>query len=286
MKGVILAGGTGSRLFPVTKVVSKQLLNVFDKPMIYYPLSTLMLSGIREICIITSPNDATQFKNLLGSGSKFGLRIDYVIQEQPEGLPQALILSERFLDNSSCALILGDNLFYGPTLGFDLQKYTQIDGCQIFGYHVSDPERYGVVEIDAKGQIIGLEEKPVNPASTIAIPGLYYFDQNATTLALSLKKSPRGEYEMIDLLKLYQDQNKLKLTVLPRGTAWLDTGTPESLHDASSYIKAIQERQGLLISSPEEIAYRNGWINSDQFELMIAELGSSQYAKSLKKSFT
>lgn len=280
MKGIILAGGTGSRLFPITKSVSKQLLNVFDKPMVYYPLSTLMLSGIREICLITTPHDLSQYRDLLRDGSHLGLEITYIQQEKPEGLPQALSLAEKFLDGSSCCLVLGDNIFYGPSLGTDLRKYTNVKGAQIFGYQVHDPERYGVVEI-SEGRILSMEEKPLHPKSNVAITGLYYFDNTASERAKLLEKSPRGEFEMLDLLENYRANEELKIAVLPRGTAWLDTGTPEALHEASAFIKAIQERQGLLISSPEEIAFRNGWLTSAELQNLCAALGRTKYAEYL-----
>lgn len=281
MRGIILSGGTGSRLYPITKVLSKQLLNVYDKPMIYYPLSTLMLSGIREICIVTTLEDSKHYMKLLGNGNQFGVTIKYFVQRTPEGIPQALMLTKDFIEKRSCCLILGDNLFYGPTLGTDLKKYTEVKGAHIFGYQVQDPERYGVVQFSALNKIESLEEKPIYPKSNFAITGLYYFDETVTERTSSLKKSRRGEYEIIDVLHSYQNENLLEATILPRGTAWLDTGNPESLHDASAFIKVIQERQGVLISSPEEIAFRNNWISEEELRSSIKSLGHTRYAKYL-----
>ena len=241
-----------------------------------------MLSGIREICIVTNPHDLSQFHELLGDGRQFGIQLSYVQQSRPEGLPQALVLTESFVAGEPCCLILGDNLFYGPTLGYDLQKYSNISGAHVFGYQVSDPERYGVAELDQFNKIKTLEEKPKLPKSNLAIPGLYYFDKTAAFRSKTLQKSSRDEFEMMDLLKSYLNDGELNLTVLPRGTAWLDTGNPEALHDASAYIKTVQERQGLLISSPEEIALRNSWITVEELAILIDSLGKTRYAEYLK----
>jgi glucose-1-phosphate thymidylyltransferase len=282
MKGIILAGGSGSRLYPLTKVVSKQLQNVFDKPMIYYPLSTLMLSGIREIIIITTANDLEKYKELLGDGSELGMKFAYKIQPKPEGIAQALVLAEDFLAGEKCCLILGDNLFYGPSLGNDLRKHSEVVGCQVFAYQVANPHQYGVLEIASNGNVLSLEEKPLQPKSNYAITGLYYFDSKAPLYARDLKKSVRGEFEIVDVLNSYFLKNQLKVNILQRGTAWLDTGTPATLHDAAGYIRAVQERQGLLISSPEEIAYRNDWISASNLFHLIQSYPESRYKQNLK----
>ena len=240
-----------------------------------------MLSGIREICVVTTPHDLPLYRRLLKDGSQLGIELTYIEQARPEGLPQALILAEEFLNSEKCCLILGDNIFYGPTLGNDLRKNLDLVGCQIFAYQVADPHRYGVVSLLENGNISSLEEKPSQPKSNYAIPGLYYFDSLAATLAKTLTKSSRGEYEIIELLSKYQSLNALKVTILPRGTAWLDTGTPESLHDASSYVKAIQERQGLLVSSPEEVAFRNGWISATAINELANEIHGTSYSRVL-----
>lgn len=283
MKGLLLAGGSGSRLRPVTKSVNKHLLNVYDKPMIYYSLSTLMLSGLREIGLISTPDEIINFKKLLGDGSQFGISITYLIQNSPEGLPQAFVISEEYLQGESSCLMLGDNLFYGPTLGAQLNKNIHLEGAKIYGYRVANPEHYGIVELDKENKIISLEEKPKHTNSKIAVPGLYYLDSSAPELAKSLKKSDRGEYEILDLLKMYLQNNKLEISLMQRGTAWLDTGTPSALHDAASFVKTIQERQGMLISSPEEIALRQGWISKSQYSNLISFYSGSEYAIYLKK---
>ena len=252
MRGVILAGGSGSRLDPLTKYTSKQLLPIYDKPLIYYPLTTLILAGITEILIITTPQHQEMFIALLGDGKQWDISISYVVQSNPEGLPQGLILAEEFLDGDSCAFILGDNLFYGTGLGRTLKEYVDKPGAHIFAHHVSDPERFGVVEQDENGKILSIEEKPTSPKSSLAITGLYFFDSDAIQIAKNLKKSKRGEYEMVDLLKSYLENQKLNLTVLPRGTAWLDTGTFQSLNDAANFVRIIQDNQGFKVGDPGE----------------------------------
>jgi glucose-1-phosphate thymidylyltransferase len=252
MRGVILAGGSGSRLDPLTKYTSKQLLPIYDKPLIYYPLTTLILAGITEILIITTPQHQEMFIALLGDGKQWDISISYVVQSNPEGLPQGLILAEEFLNGDSCAFILGDNLFYGTGLGRTLKEYVDKPGAHIFAHYVSDPERFGVVEQDEYGKILSIEEKPTSPKSSLAITGLYFFDSDAIQIAKNLKKSKRGEYEMVDLLKSYLENQKLNLTVLPRGTAWLDTGTFQSLNDAANFVRIIQENQGFKVGDPGE----------------------------------
>ena len=252
MKGIILAGGIGSRLSPLTRAVSKQLLPVYDKPMIYYPLSTLILAGIREIALISSQNHIESFRNLLGDGSEFKVNFTYLIQKEPRGIADAFIIASDFIENSKVALILGDNLFYGQGLGRQLARNTNIDGARIFGYRVSDPSSYGVVTLGSKGEVISIEEKPKNPNSDLAIPGLYFFDNSVTDIAKGLKPSSRGELEITDVIIEYWKQNKLKVEILERGTAWLDTGTPEGLFEASSFVRAIQHRQGFRLGDPKE----------------------------------
>ena len=252
MRGVILAGGSGSRLYPLTKYISKQLLPIYDKPLIYYPLTTLILAGITEILIITTPQHQEMFTSLLGDGKQWDIAISYAVQSKPEGLPQGLILAEEFLDGESCAFILGDNLFFGTGLGRTLKKYVDKPGAHIFAHHVSDPERFGVVEQDENGKILSIEEKPIFPKSSLAITGLYFLDNHAIRLAKNLKKSNRDEYEMVDLLKSYLEDQKLNVTVLPRGTAWLDTGTFQSLNDATNFVRIIQDNQGFKVGDPGE----------------------------------
>ena len=260
MKGIVLAGGSGTRLYPTTKAVSKQLLPVFDKPMIYYPLSTLMLAGIRDILMITTPHDQAAFQRLLGDGSFCGLTIEWVVQDQPNGLAQALILGEEFLDGEACALILGDNLFYGAGLGTQLAQHHDVEGALIFAYQVTDPERYGVVEFADDGTVISLEEKPAQPKSQFAIPGIYFYDKQASAMARALTPSARGELEITDLNLAYLAKNQLRVDVLPRATTWLDTGTFDSLYEAGGFIRTLQHRSGLRVGDVEQIARDLGWI--------------------------
>ena len=262
MKGIVLAGGSGTRLYPVTKAVSKQLLPVFDKPMVYYPLSTLMLAGIRDILLITTPHDQAGFQRLLGDGSQAGLNLEYIVQERPEGLAQALILGEEFLDGDTCALILGDNLFYGAGLGHQLAQHHDIEGALIFAYQVSDPSAYGVVEFAEDGTVLSIEEKPAQPKSNFAVPGIYFYDAQAPQLAKQLTPSARGELEITALNNAYLERGQLRVDVLPRSTAWLDTGTHESLYEAGGLIRTLQQRQGLRIGDIEQIAIDQGWLAS------------------------
>lgn len=264
MKGIILAGGTGTRLAPVTLGVSKQLVPVYDKPMIYYPLSTLMLAGIRDVLIITTPHDAASFSRLLGDGSQFGISISYATQAEPKGIAQAFIIGEEFIGNESVALVLGDNIFYGPKLGSTLARYQPLDGAVIFAHWLDDPRAYGVVEFDKQGKVISIEEKPENPRSHYAIPGLYFYSNSVIDVCHNLKPSPRGELEISDVNAHYMREEKLKVRVLSRGTAWFDTGTFEDLLGAGFYVRAVEERQGLRIGSPEEIAWRQGWITDEE----------------------
>lgn len=281
MKGILLAGGTGSRLHPITLGISKQLTPVYDKPMIYYPISTLMLAGIQDILIITTPQDQAQFQRLLGDGSQFGVNFSYVVQPSPDGLAQAFLLGEEHIGQESVSLVLGDNIFYGPGLGNQLRKYSNVDGAAVFGYRVADPTAYGVVEFDENFKAISIEEKPHAPKSDYAIPGLYFYDNNVVEYAKNIKPSPRGELEITDLNRIYLEQGKLQVEVLPRGTAWLDTGTFDSLADASSFIRTVQARQGLSIGSPEEIGWRMGWISDEMLEEMAQPLVKSGYGQYL-----
>lgn len=281
MKGIILAGGTGSRLHPITLGISKQLTPVYDKPMIYYPLSTLMLAGIQDILIITTPEDQDQFHRLLGDGSQFGVNFSYKVQPSPDGLAQAFILGREHIGNEPVALVLGDNIFYGPGLGTQLRKYNKIDGATVFGYRVADPRAYGVVEFDSNFKAISIEEKPENPKSDFAIPGLYFYDNDVVEIASNIAPSPRGELEITDVNRVYLEKNKLQVEVLPRGTAWLDTGTFDSLADATSFIRTVQARQGLSIGCPEEIAWRMGYIDDKHLEGLASPLVKSGYGRYL-----
>lgn len=281
MKGIILAGGTGSRLHPITQGISKQLTPVYDKPMIYYPLSTLMLAGIRDILIITTPTDQEQFQRLLGDGSRFGINLEYKVQPSPDGLAQAFILGADFIGNDPVALVLGDNIFYGPGLGTQLATYEQKDGATVFAYRVADPRAYGVVEFDENFNALSIEEKPENPKSDYAIPGLYFYDSKVVEYARQIKPSPRGELEITDLNRVYLEQGKLKVEVLPRGTAWLDTGTFDSLADATNFIRTVQSRQGLSVGCPEEIAWRHGWLSDEQLRDIATPLVKSGYGSYL-----
>ena len=281
-KGIILAGGSGSRLHPMTQVVSKQLMPVYDKPMIYYPLSTLMQAGIREILIITTPEDAAVYESLLGDGRKWGLDICYRQQPKPEGLAQAFLIGEEFIGGSRVCLILGDNIFYGNRIEDTLKSAVeQEQGATVFAYYVTDPERYGVVELDAENNAIGLEEKPANPKSHYAVTGLYMYDNDVVDIAKSIKPSPRGELEITDVNKVYLERKSLKVELFDRGTAWLDTGTIQSLLDAANFIRVLEERQGLKIGCPEEIAYRESFIDAKQLENLAQSLGKSGYGKYL-----
>ncbi|NNF05658.1 MAG: glucose-1-phosphate thymidylyltransferase RfbA [Candidatus Eisenbacteria bacterium] len=281
-KGIILAGGTGTRLHPITKGLSKQLMPIYDKPMIYYPLSTLMLSGIRDILIITTPHEQALFKALLGDGKSWGLRFEYAAQPSPDGLAQAFLIGEEFIDGDSCALVLGDNIFYGHGLKELLAESAQEnDGATIFGYNVSNPTAYGVAEFDADGTVIGLEEKPKAPKSNYAVAGLYFYDSDVVAHAKALKPSARGELEITDLNRVYLEAKKLRLKKFGRGVAWLDTGTPNALLQAANFVQTIQERQGLRASCPEEISYRMGWIDAEQLKRLAKPLEKTEYGQYL-----
>ncbi|PTR39579.1 glucose-1-phosphate thymidylyltransferase [Rhodococcus sp. OK611] len=281
MRGIILAGGTGSRLHPITLGVSKQLVPVFDKPMIYYPLSTLMLAGIRDILVITTPEDAEQFQRLLGDGSRFGVSLTYQVQAEPNGLAQAFVLGAEHIGSDSAALVLGDNIFYGPGLGTRLTRFEKIEGGAVFAYWVADPTAYGVIEFDCDGRAISLEEKPQRPRSNYAVPGLYFYDNEVVSIARDLSPSARGEYEITDVNRAYLEAGRLQVEVLPRGTAWLDTGTFDSLLDASNYVRTIEERQGLKIGAPEEVAWRRGFITDDELRVRAEALVKSGYGNYL-----
>ncbi|MGJ5670455.1 glucose-1-phosphate thymidylyltransferase RfbA [Rhodococcus aetherivorans] len=281
MRGIILAGGTGSRLHPITLGPSKQLVPVYDKPMIYYPLSTLMLAGIRDILIITTPHDSEQFQRLLGDGSRYGVNLTYRVQPEPNGLAQAFVLGAAHIGNESAALVLGDNIFYGTGIGSTLSRFSNIDGGAVFAYRVSDPSAYGVIEFDSDGRALSLEEKPATPKSNFAVPGLYFYDNDVVAVARDLRPSDRGEYEITDINRTYLEAGRLQVEVLPRGTAWLDTGTFDSLLDAGNYVRTIEQRQGLKIGAPEEVAWRRGFITDDELCALAAPLVKSGYGSYL-----
>lgn len=284
MKGIILAGGSGTRLYPLTIVTSKQLLPVYDKPMIYYPLSTLMLAGIKDILIISTPQDLPNFERLLGDGSKFGINLSYEVQPSPDGLAQAFIIGEKFINNDSCAMVLGDNIFYGNGLTKHLKEaFEKEKGATIFGYYVDNPEQFGIVEFDENGKAVGLEEKPKNPKSNYCITGLYFYDNRVCEFAKKVKPSARGELEITDLNKMYLEDNSLNVVTLGRGFAWLDTGTINALSEATEFVKVIESRQGIKISAIEEIAYKNGWISKNRLVESVKLYGKSEYGEYLKK---
>jgi glucose-1-phosphate thymidylyltransferase len=282
MKGIILAGGSGTRLYPITKAISKQLMPIYDKPMIYYPLSILMMSGIKEILIITTPEDHDQFKRLLGDGKQVGCQFEYAVQKVPNGLAQAFVIGAGFIGDDKVALVLGDNIFHGTGLGRQLASLTNVEGGYVFAYEVSDPERYGVVEFNGDNKVLSIEEKPAQPKSNYAVPGLYFYDNEVVNIAKELQPSPRGEYEITDVNKEYLKRDKLKVAILDRGTAWLDTGTFDSLNDATEFVRVIEKRQGTKIGCIEEIAYRMGFINKDQLLEQANSLIKSGYGVYLK----
>lgn len=283
-KGIILAGGSGTRLYPATQAVSKQLMPVYDKPMVYYPLSTLMLSGIRDVLLISTPYDAERFSELLGDGSHWGMNIRYAVQPSPDGLAQAFIIGRDFLGNDPCALVLGDNIFYGHELTTHLKRANaRVKGATVFAYHVHDPERYGVIEFDAGHRVVGIEEKPRVPKSNYALTGLYFFDENVCSIAAGIKPSARGELEITDVIQSYLERDELDVEIMGRGLAWLDTGTHDSMLEAASFIATLQKRQGLQVSCPEEIAYRQGWIGDAELERLAAPLSKNSYGDYLLK---
>jgi glucose-1-phosphate thymidylyltransferase len=283
MKGIILAGGSGTRLYPITKGISKQIMPVYDKPMIYYPLSVLMLAGIREILIITTPEDSAQFQKLLGDGNEFGCQLSYAVQPEPNGLAQAFIIGEEFIGKEKVALILGDNIFYGSGFSKLVQSFNDIEGAAVFAYEVSDPERYGVVEFDAKFNAISIEEKPINPKSNFAVPGLYFYDNSVIEIAKAVKPSLRGEYEITDVNRVYLEDGRLRVGVMDRGTAWLDTGTFDSLSDASEFVRVIEKRQGQKIGCIEEVGYRMGFLSHDELMAVAEKYIKSGYGQYLKR---
>lgn len=285
MKGIILAGGAGTRLYPLTMVTSKQLLPVYDKPMIFYPLSTLMLAGIKDVLIISTPEDTPRFVNLLGDGHQFGMHLEYAVQPSPDGLAQAFIIGEEFIGDEACAMVLGDNIFYGNGLGYKLQnarKDAEAGKATVFGYYVEDPERFGVVEFDKEGKAVSIEEKPVEPKSNYAVTGLYFYPKGAAAMAKQVKPSARGELEITTMNAMYLEQYKLNVALLGRGFTWFDTGTMNSLLDAASFIRSIEEYQGMTISAPEEIAYRYGWISKEELLHSVEHYGKSTYGKRLR----
>lgn len=286
MKGIILAGGTGSRLWPSTISTSKQLIPIYDKPLIYYPLSTLMLAGIQDILIITTPNDQAAFQRLLGDGQTLGIKFSYEVQDKPEGLAQAFIIGAEFIGTDSVALVLGDNIFHGIGLGRDLAKCTNPDGALIFGYEVTDPQRYGVAEIDSQENVISIEEKPTNPKSNLAIPGLYFFDNSVCAKAAQVQKSSRGELEITSVLEAFRIDGQMKLRILPRGTAWMDCRTVNRLNDACNYMRVIEERQGFKVGSIEEVSWRNKWISTSELKRIADSYGMNEYGQYLRRIVT
>jgi glucose-1-phosphate thymidylyltransferase len=281
MRGILMAGGTGSRLRPITRAISKQLVPVYDKPMIYYPLSTLMLAGIREVLVITTPHEADQLRHLLGDGSQLGITVDWAVQPSPDGLAQAFLIGEDHLAGGSAALVLGDNLFYGAGLGTSLRRFRDLDGAAVFGYRVADPSSYGVVEVGPDGRAVSLEEKPERPRSRLAVPGLYFYGDDVVAKARTLRPSARGELEITDLNRLYLDEGRLQVHELPRGSAWLDTGTFDDLNDAGNYVRALEARQGTKVGAPEEVAWRMGLIDDEQLARLAADLLQSGYGQYL-----